>query len=205
MDWLSPIVNEDAVKRQWLRDRKLSINASDVPSIVGASPYRSILDIYIDKTTPQVDITTNFVQQKGLDLEPTARSKFEKISGKCYPPESFAHKENQNYKCSMDGFNRDTNTAIEIKYVGRNLKEVCPDKYYPQIQFQYAVSGADLISLVQINDEEEISVIEIKKDDYYILKMLQQVQWFWKCVQRKDIEEIKKALPKKKERKKKND
>ena len=205
MDWLSPIVNEDAVKRQWLRDRKLSINASDVPSIVGASPYRSILDIYIDKTTPQVDITTNFVQQKGLDLEPTARSKFEKISGKCYPPESFTHKENQNYKCSMDGFNRDTNTAIEIKYVGRNLKEVCPDKYYPQIQFQYAVSGADLISLVQINDEEEISVIEIKKDDYYILKMLQQVQWFWKCVQRKDIEEIKKALPKKKERKKKND
>ena len=185
----------------WLKWRKSGCGASDVPSIMGVSPYRTIMDIYLDKTSDLIEEKTNFIMELGNKLEPIARSRYELLNDADFPAANFVHASKPHYRASLDGYNKELNKAIEIKYIGKNFFDECPDKYYPQIQYQYAVTLCESIDLVQINNMNDIKVFRVDRNVDYILKMLERVDWFWDCVLNKKEEEIMAAMPPKKERK----
>jgi hypothetical protein len=137
----------------------------------------------------------------GNTLEPIARSYYELENDAEYPAANFVHRITPHFRCSLDGFNRELNRAIEIKYTGKNFFEECPVKYVPQIQYQYAVTLCDEIDLVQINNMNQIKAFLVKKDIEYIKTMIERVEWFWGCVLNRKEDEILAAMPPKKERK----
>lgn len=190
-------------RKEWLEWRKLGIGASDCPSIMCESPYRTMLDIYDDKTSDEIVEKTNYIIELGNTLEPIARARFELLEDADYPAANFVHIEKSHYRCSMDGYNSDKNEGIEIKYVGKNFTDICPDKYKAQIQFQYAVTGACKIYMVQINNMNQINVIDVPRDDEYISKLLNRVDWFWDCVLNRRRDEVLKEMPAKKTRRRK--
>jgi putative phage-type endonuclease len=193
--------SNESSRLEWLRWRKKGIGASDVPSIMGVSPYRSIHDVYLDKISDVIEEKTSYIMELGNTLEPIARSYYELEKDADYPAANFVHTTTPHFRCSLDGFNRDLNRAIEIKYIGKNFFEECPVKYVPQIQYQYAVTLCDEIDLVQINNMNQIKTFLVKKDIEYIKAMIERVDWFWDCVINKKEDEILAAMPPKKERK----
>ena len=191
----------------WLQWRKSGVGASDCPIIMGDSPYSNILKLYDDKISDEIIEKTSYVMDIGNKLEPIARSTYELLMDVDYPAANFVHATTPHYRASLDGFNIDLNHAIEIKFVGKAFTDKCPVKYYAQIQYQYAVSLCEKNTLVQINNLNEINIIEVERDNDYIIRLLEKVDWFWACVQKRDrasieayyetIKPVKKARKKK--------
>ncbi len=177
-------------RQEWLLWRKQGIGASDVPVIMGVSPYSDIVKLYNEKISDDIEDKTNYIMELGNKLEPVARSKYEILNDADYPAVNFVHAEFSHYRASLDGYNKELNSAIEIKYVGKNFKDECPVKYFPQIQYQYAVSSCERIDLVQIDDMNNIKYFLVNKDQEYIKAMLERVDWFWACVVERKEEEI---------------
>jgi len=80
------LVNTKGLSRNvWLTWRQEGIGGSDVPGILGISSFSSPLRVYLDKTTPISDDTTevqNEAMRQGHDLEEYCASRFEEATGK---------------------------------------------------------------------------------------------------------------------------
>lgn len=177
-------------RAEWLEWRKFGVGSSDVPAIMGVSPYNNILDIYLSKINPVEEKEPNYVMQIGNKLEPIARSHYELLMDADFPATNFSHASVSYLRVSLDGFNLELNRAIEIKYCGKSFTEICPEKYIPQIQYQYLVTNCNHIDLVQINNMNQINIIPVLRDNEYISRMLEKVDWFWACVVGRKEEEI---------------
>lgn len=188
LDWIGPTLSPREI---WLKNRKNSIGASDVPIIMGVSPYKKAIDLYLDKISDRIDNSTNYAMELGNQLEPIAREAYEAIRGAPFEASSISKVNIPHFTCSLDGYNDELSEAIEIKYVGADFKKECPEKYYPQIQFQYYVSDVKNIDLVQINNSQEIHILSVKRDEEYITEMVKTVSWFWDCIVNKREDEVK--------------
>lgn len=151
-------------KIEWLKARRNSIGSSDIAVILGVSPWRTPLQLWEEKTaTGEPELTTNWAQARGIELEPEARDQYEQITGRRYPPRSFTHPEAPNFTCSMDGFDDESYTGVEIKCPGKRDHEAAkaggiPEKYIPQIEWQYFVSNAKKIDYVSYYENEIVIV-----------------------------------------------
>jgi putative phage-type endonuclease len=172
---------------EWLRHRHKGIGASDVPVVMNVSPYKKPFDLWEEKIQPEPKFSEpNFIQQKGHNLEPVARAMAELELGMSFTPKLVENEKHGFLKASLDGLSECGQFALEIKYVGRSFAEECPDKYYPQIQYQYALTNAKKIYLVQINDDKNISIIHVPMNETYIKEtMMPAVFNFWKMVTEK--------------------
>lgn len=180
-------------REEWLRWRKFGIGASDCPIIMGDSPYSNLLELYLDKTSDEVKEKSNYIMELGNQLEPIARARYELLDDGEYPPANFIHALKPYYRCSLDGYNADKNKAIEIKYCGKVFKEEVPLKYRAQLQWQYAVTLCESLDYVQINNMNRVSVMAVEKDDEYISRLIDKVDWFWECVLNRRLEEVEQA------------
>lgn len=161
----------------WLNWRKLGVGASDISAILGVSPYNTRHDIFLSKTTFVVN-ETSFVQQKGHDKEKIARAKYELMSGEEYPPALIENDIYPYMRASLDGWNKEKNHHIEIKYCGKNFKEEIPEHYNLQCQYQMFLTGGTC-ELVWITDDDKIKVIPVLRDLELIKKIISEVIAFW--------------------------
>jgi putative phage-type endonuclease len=56
-------------KQEWLRERKNYLGGTDLAAIAGLSPYRTALDVYLDKTSDDISEDTNAAMRWGTLLE----------------------------------------------------------------------------------------------------------------------------------------
>lgn len=160
--------NQRDKKAEWVKARRKTVGASDMPIILGVSPWATPLDLWREKTsTEEPSLDTNWAQANGIMLEPEAREKYEEMVGVKFPAQSFTHKDVQRFTCSMDGWNADTKSGIEIKFSGKEdhlkakLGQV-PDKYVPQVEWQYIVTGAKKITYISYLDGD-LAVVEVER------------------------------------------
>lgn len=177
-------------RQEWLEHRRGGVGASDCSAIMGESPYSTMLDIYKSKVNPVEEKEPNWAMQLGNKLEPIARAKYEILKDADFPAANFIHASKPHYRVSLDGYSRELNKAIEVKYCGRNFTDEVPPKYKAQVQYQYAVTNCASLDLVQINDINEINIIPVLRDNEYISRLLEKVDWFWACVIGRKEEEI---------------
>jgi putative phage-type endonuclease len=179
---------------EWLKWRKQGVGSSDAGIIMGLSPYKTKLELYNEKISEVLPAQKeNFVTEKGHRLEPIARSKHEIMTGKTYSEALIVHEKYPHLRASLDGYNKDDNHSLEIKYMGaKNILAINTlddlEKLYPhykaQIQYQMFITNGTS-ELVMINDALEIKSIQIPVDVPYIENMIMELNGFWECVQRK--------------------
>lgn len=180
----------------WLTWRNSGLGSSDAPIIMGVSPWRTALQLWEEKTSPVTDSddNNNYIKRKGTEAEPRIRAYYELHANTSYPPQLFAMEKFPFMRASLDGF--DGKTIIEIKLLGledfENAKNgIIPPKYYPQIQHQLLVSGAQNAALIGYYDDGEnpnsknIVVSHIRTDKDYQAKLLEECIKFWDLVQKK--------------------
>lgn len=185
----------DQKSDEWLEWRRNGIGASDAPVVMGVSPWKTPYQLWLEKTkrvTPES--TSNWAQERGNELEPVARAKFELETGIDMPAKLYQHMDFPWLKASLDGGNDDERAGLEIKYLGVNDMKLAkagalPPKYIPQVQHQLLVTGYEKIYFFGYNVPKDAQnhmgesvTVEVTPDPEYIRKLFEIERGFWEFV-----------------------
>lgn len=166
----------------WLEFRKKHITATDACVIMGASKYKSVKQLYIEKTTDCPLIPPNRHMQRGIDLEPIARDLVSLTLGINFFPKVLVSEKETWMMASLDGISEDGNSILEIKCPSKKCQiayeGLIPDWYYPQIQHQmfvanvkqayyYSFDGIDGDLVTVHRNDDYLSVMIEKERDFY--------------------------------------
>ena len=189
----------------WLEYRRTRIGASDLPIILGDSPFMTAQALWEEKLMFRSPQVMSSYMQRGVDLESTARGLICDRMGYLLEPCVIEHDEVDYLIASLDGVNEEAGVICEIKCPGLKTHLMAaageiPTHYQWQIEHQFLVSGLRNCLYVSYNPEyEENPLIIIERSVNLDLHnfILEKTRGFWECLQ--SI-----TPPPKKERKKKS-
>lgn len=199
-------------RAEWLEARKAGLGASDAPAFLGASPWKTNVQLWEEKcglASPE-DIGNNPAVKYGNDAEPLLRQLFaldHPEYGLSFTPyKIIRHQRYPFITCTPDGELLETGTArrggLEIKTteilssVGwQHWKDRIPDNYYAQVCHQMLATGWEFVELlVQIKfttasgeDRKETRHYKIEREDASedIALVEQEAVRFWRCVEQR--------------------
>lgn len=183
--------NSDA----WLDWRKSGLGSSDAPALVGLSPWKTRRGLWEEKViayhgakVPMSGAQLNAIRariaesekknpsakDRGKRLESVARQKHEALYGWDAPDTCGTHDEYEFLKVSLDGWNPERSTFLEIKAPNRDDHEAAlaghvPEKYVFQLVHQFLVSGAKFCHYVSYHDRrpagEDFTTVRVRRSD----------------------------------------
>lgn len=193
---------------EWLKART-RIGGSDASAIVGMNPYKSNVDLWLEKTGQTIaeDISDKPYVKYGTDAEPHLRALF----ALDYPEYRVGYKENNMFTndkypwahASLDGWLSDQDGrmgVLEIKTTEilqsmqrEKWNHRIPDNYYIQVLHYLMVTEFDFVVLVaqlksEFNGEiykqvkhYKIECEEVQNDIEYLQKKESE---FWECIKK---------------------
>lgn len=169
----------------WLALRKTKITATDASAIMGINPWKTALQLYNEKLSDEPPKKANERMQRGTDLEPIARDLFCVLTGHKMVPKVII---NDWAMASLDGIN-DWNEILEIKCPGAKdhalaVSGKIPEYYYPQLQHQMYVCDSEKAFYFSFDGIDGV-IVEVKRDDQYIEKMIAEEFKFYMQLQKK--------------------
>src|SRR5258708_22724584 len=177
-----------SLTKQELIERKKFIGASDAPIIVGASPWSSPYQLWLDKVSKDVVEKTSAAMQRGNDLEETARNRFEEMSGLIMFPKCVKMHVNIPYmRASLDGIDIEEKNIVEIKCPNAATHAIAvagevPAHYMPQLQHQIEVCGIEMAYYFSFDGNNGV-IVKVFRDEKYIKNLITKEAEFWECVQ----------------------
>ena len=164
---------------EWLALRRRSIGASDLPVIMGISPWRTPLQLWREKVGlgSGQEVTRNM--SYGHEIELVVRSQ--------YPGFMPIVAQHEGYGwaiASLDGW--DGTRVLEIKSASRDDHTMAehgliPPKYLPQLAWQLFVTGAEEVVYASYN-RGAIAEVRVAKDQAYVDMCFDIAQQFWTCI-----------------------
>lgn len=186
------IVSYKQGSKEWREWRGRGLGASDVPAVMGESPWTSPFELWLDKTglypRPPANEFQVAAMKRGNELEPIARTMFEAQMGLQYPSVSTHHEQYEFLRASFDGYCESDNSILEIKCPGKvdhekALKGRVPKKYIDQMQQQLLISGARIAYYFSWDGKSNKGItIEVKPDNERHNRLLAECIDFWKRV-----------------------
>jgi len=149
-------------------ERRLNtVGSSDIPIILGLSPYSTPIELWKIKTGITKPGAQNFAQAAGTAMEPIAREWFNKRMMLDFQPKVFAHKDVAAFTASVDGYCAKTNQVVEIKFSGARDHGTAksgkiPEHYLAQVHWQYIVSGASTVYYLSYQEKDPV-ILEAPK------------------------------------------
>jgi putative phage-type endonuclease len=173
--------------KEFVASRKNYIGASDAPALMGVSPWKSKYQLWEDKLGLAPEQEDNWAMKRGRDLEPLACETYMLHTGNIVEPKMVIHPEIPYMMANFDGISEDHSVAVEIKCPGEKDHSVAkqgivPEKYMPQLQHQMEVVGLEKLHYFSYRDGDT-ALIEVKRDESYIKKLLVEERKFWSCVE----------------------
>lgn len=173
----------------WQEWRHNGLGASDSPIIMGVSPWKTRFQLWEEKTGPLLKESYNkgnWATDRGNRLEPKARAHYELLNNIDMPAVLVENDDYPFIRASLDGYNEAASRILEIKCPGKDDHELAkngqvPEKYYPQLQHQLLVTGANEAHYYSFDGESGHLVI-VKPDAAYIKKLFKELVAFWELV-----------------------
>ncbi|WAN63676.1 Putative phage-type endonuclease [Candidatus Phytoplasma rubi] len=185
------IKNLNQRTKLWYQHRKKYINASEIASITGLDPFRSMKQLVHDKLFGTT-FTVNQYTLHGQKMEPIARQFFMQKTNLTFEDAIFVDDDCQQFSASLDGYNEQHQVVLEIKcpFVNENKEvsstwtsfltnpqiENIPQYYWAQVQCQLYCSQANFAYFLVYFDDKNFHVVRIYKDKTFIIKMIQDSQ-----------------------------
>src|SRR5690349_14952348 len=108
-------VKLDQGSPEWHQWRKSKIGGSDAPIIMQIYPWKNRMDLWKEKVGIKENNFSNDNIERGIKLEPIARSFISKEMGLEFEPIVAEHSSLKWMGVSLDGISKDKKVAIEIK------------------------------------------------------------------------------------------
>lgn len=176
-------------------ERKLGIGGSDIPIIMGLSPYKTPYQLYLEKSGIIEDNQEiNESQYWGNCLEGVIREEFSKRNKiSIETPETIIHPFYDFMRANIDGYIPDWDAVLEIKCSssfksddwGTIGTDEIPIQHIIQVAYYCALTNSNVAYIAVLiggNDYREYKYIRDNELESYIIDSAKS---FWKCVQNK--------------------
>ena len=173
-------------KETWLKLRKKGIGGSDASNILNLNPYRSSVNVYMEKIDENIEIKSNMKMILGEKLEEFVAKEFCNQTGKKVRNLNGILR-NHKYPYAIANLDKvvvSENAFLECVVNNTYLKKEWSQevtKHY-QIQcYQYmAVTGASHCYVCALIGNEEIKIYKLDRDQELIDYIMEKEEEFWK-------------------------
>lgn len=173
-------------KQEWLLWRRKGIGGSDAAALCGVSPYRTEMDVFLDKKGLTGECVENDAMYFGKRLEGIVAEEFQRRSGLSVTPfkSMLQHEDHDYILANIDRLVMDEDALLECKTAGLRKKEgwadgAVPEEYMLQVQHYLAVTGLDLAYIACLIGGQEFVWCAIERNDDLISNLLEVEVAFW--------------------------
>jgi putative phage-type endonuclease len=164
------VVLERGSRARWLARRRKGITATDVPAILGVSPWATPLDVWLDKVNPQPRPVT-YAMRRGLALEQAIAAEWATGSAAIVerPPMLVAHPDHPKLLASLDFIAHTPAESVIVECKTATKWQdwedgALPDVYAVQALTQAAITGLPVIVVADVNGRLETRRIDPQPD-----------------------------------------
>jgi putative phage-type endonuclease len=193
----------NAPDRAWLEARKSGIGGSDVAAILGLSPWRSAVDVFLDKTSPVVDLETSEPMYWGIVLEEVVAKEYSSRTGRKVQrlTKMLSHPEHPWMLANLDRvivtpgsrarwedgkllgadglLECKTASAYKAAEWSANDEDAVPTYYAAQCFWYLAVTGAQWIDVACLIGGQRYVQKRIERDEAVIASLIERCGAFW--------------------------
>lgn len=192
------VKTQELPREQWLQVRKGGIGSSDAAAAVGLHPYKSQLQLWMEKTgrdgnLPVVDPNDDSSPMYwGTLLEPVVAAHYTRRTGRRVRRIN-AVLQHPEHPWMLANIDREVTGAadvqiLECKTAGINgarlWRDGVPEYVQLQVMHQLAVTGKAAADVAVLLGGQELQVFRIERDDAMIAQLVALEQQFWGYVER---------------------
>lgn len=193
--WTVFAKTKDMPKAEWLLLRRNGIGGSDAAAIMGLSPWRTAMDVWLEKTgeftRDDEHDEENEKMYWGTVLEAVVAKEFTRRTGlKTRRMNVMIQSRKHPFMlANVDRLVVGQPAGLECKTTGLyNLDDWrigIPEYYYPQVQHYMAVTGYDTWYVAVLIGGQEYKHYEVPRDDGFIRELVAAESDFWRRVTEK--------------------
>lgn len=176
----------DMSQEEWLEQRKKGIGGSDAGAICGLNPWKSAVEVYLDKLGELPPVEDNERMRIGRDLEAYVAKRFEEATGKKVRRHNFMeiHPDHDFMLANVDRKIVGENALLECKTTGSySAKDWAdgkvPAHYELQCHHYMAVTGAERVYIAVLIGNQEFKWETIERDEEVIENLIKIESDFW--------------------------
>src|SRR5262245_53083474 len=177
---------------QQLAERQQGLGGSDAAPALGLSPYKSALELFMEKREPRTASSATLAAFRwGTLLEPVIRQEYAEMTGRkvMVPTGILRHASHHWMTAHLDGVTDDARvfeakTARSADGWGKSGSDEVPHHYLIQVQHYLAITGfavADVAVLISGND---FRIYEVPADRELQAMIIDGEHDFWQHVQK---------------------
>jgi len=172
-------------RAMWLAQRRNGIGGSDIAAILGLNPYRTPLQVWLDKTQGSEDFD-NDAMEWGRRLESAVADKFSDAHPECAPlatPGIIFDEFEPIFFANVDRITAD-GAVLECKTAGERAAhqwddDAVPDAYLMQLQWYLGVLGAPRGWIACLIGGRRYVERHVERDDRLINAMRERAAQWW--------------------------
>lgn len=182
------ILTTDMDKQSWIQERRSGIGGSDAGTIAGLNPWKSPVQLYLEKTG-QIDdccVANEEACYWGTALEDMVAREFSKRSGLKVRRRNaiLQHPEHDFMLANVDRLIVGIEEGLECKTASFYMKDKwkdghVPDMYMAQIQHYMAVTGYKAWWLAVLIAGNDFRYQRVERDDEFIDMLIKLEKNFW--------------------------
>ena len=193
------VKTKDMPRDDWLAVRKQGIGGSDAAAAVGLNPYKSALELWLEKTgrdgkLPKIDPhDEESPTYWGNILEPIVAAHYTKRTGnRVRRINAVLQHPDPNLSWMLANIDREVTGAsdvqiLECKTAGINgaklWKEGVPEYVQLQVQHQLAVTGKAAADVAVLIGGQHLEIHRIERDETMIGQLIRLEREFWRYVE----------------------
>ena len=187
-----------AARQKWLDERRTGIGGSDAAAVVGLSPWRTPLEVYLDKIGELPDSAENEDMRRGTLLEPVVRQLYADATGrKVLIPDNIIR--NVDYPWALvnldgisigpTGYQRglECKTARNKAGWGEPGSADIPMVYLLQVQHGMAVAKLSVFDVAVFFGDFDFAIYEVEADAELIGLLMEREAAFWRMVKSRTV------------------
>ena len=139
-------------KQEWLRERKNYLGGTDLSAIAGLNPYRTALDVYLDKTSDDIACETSPAMRWGNLLEDVVAKAYSEDTGQTIEiePNTIYHPSMKFLGANIDRWVGDKEYVLECKTAGFTRGKEWGEVGTDQIPESYLIQCAFYASICDV-------------------------------------------------------
>lgn len=173
-------------EKTWLAYRKQGIGGSDAGAVCGLNPYRSAMEVYLDKTTEETEQIDNEAMRQGREFEDYVARRFMEATGKKVRRANamFCHEQYPFLLADVDRLIVGERAGLECKTASPFMADKWKDGQIPlsyQIQCHHymMVLDMDCWYIAVLIYGREFKFCKIERDEELMADLIRIEKDFW--------------------------
>lgn len=177
-------------REDWLKERKELLTASDVAAILGENPFKTNIDVYIDKTSDDICQSDMDHLKFGRDVEGAIAGLYESRTGRPVADLGATviqrHSDIRWLGATLDRMTKvgGNDATLQLKHVSKfdnkdEWVEDPPAVYQIQCQIEAACKGTELFSLAGMFPGYQLGYVDMPFSQSFIKTIYPVIDEFW--------------------------